>query len=98
MGGVFLLDYLLELNEKFFLCSFEEEIYNYIVGLLDKVVVSLFDICSNSDYGKLSVGVCYVLKVRVVFYVYKYDVVEVVVCKVMGMNVYGLYDNYGDLF
>ena len=53
---------------------------------------------SNSDHGKPSAGACYALKARVAFYAHKYDVAEAAARKVMGMNVYGLYDNYGDLF
>ena len=68
------------------------------VGLLDKAAASLPDIRSNSDHGKPSAGACYALKARVAFYAHKYDVAEAAARKVMGMNVYGLYDNYGDLF
>lgn len=98
MGGASLLDHPLELNEKLPSRSSEEETYNHIVGLLDKAAASLPDIRSNSDHGKPSAGACYALKARVAFYAHKYDVAEAAARKVMGMNVYGLYDNYGDLF
>jgi len=98
MGGASLLDHPLELNEKLPSRSSEEETYNHIVGLLDKAAASLPDIRSNSDHGKPSAGACYALKARVAFYAHKYDVAEAAAHKVMGMNVYGLYDNYGDLF
>lgn len=88
----------MELNEKLPSRSSEEETYNHIVGLLDKAAASLPDIRSNSDHGKPSAGACYALKARVAFYAHKYDVAEAAARKVMGMNVYGLYDNYGDLF
>ena len=98
MGGVPILDHPLALREPMPERATEEATYNYIVSLLDKAAPALPDIRQSSDHGKPSAGACYALKARLALYAHKYDVAEQAAKKVMDMGVYGLYNNYANLF
>ena len=98
MGGVPIVDHVLQLNETMPARSSEEDTYNHIVNLLDQAAPHLPNIRSNEDHGKPSAGACYALKARLAFWIHKYDVAQEAAKKVMDMGVFGLYPNYNDLF
>lgn len=98
MGGVPIVDHVLQLNEQLPARSTEEETYNYIIGLLDQAAPHLPNIRTDADHGKPSAGACYALKARTAFYAHKYDVAQEAAEKVMKMGCFGLYNNYNDLF
>lgn len=98
-GGVPLLTHALVLNEPIPARNTEEEVYNFIVQELDKAAEVLpIQRTEASEVGRATKGAALSLKAKMSIYLHKYDVAAKTAKEVMDLGVYGLFENYGNLF
>ncbi|MEG1564787.1 MAG: RagB/SusD family nutrient uptake outer membrane protein [Bacteroides sp.] len=98
-GGVPILTQALELNEPIPARNTDEEVYNFIVKELDKAAGMLpLQRTELSEVGRATKGAALSLKAKMSNYFHKYDVAAKTAKEVMDLGIYGLNDNYENLF
>lgn len=98
-GGVPIMTRPLELNETIPPRNSEEDVYQFIVKDLDEAAHLLpLKRTEQSEIGRATKGAALSLKVCLSTYLNKYDVAAQTAKEVMNLGVYGLLDNYENLF
>lgn len=98
-GGIPILTKTLELNEVIPARNTAEEVYDFILKECDKAVEKLpLTRTNNAELGHANRGAAIALKAHISYLMKKYDVAASAAKAVMDLNIYKLYDNYGDLF
>lgn len=98
-GGVPILTHALELNEPIPARNTEEEVYEFIVKELDKAAEVLPEKrTESSEIGRATKGAALALKAKMSIYFHKYETAAKAAKEVMDLGVYGLFENYENLF
>ena len=98
-GGVPILTHALELNEPIPARNTEEEVYEFIVKELDKAAEVLPEKrTESSEKGRATKGAALALKAKMSIYFHKYETAAKAAKEVMDLGVYGLFENYENLF
>lgn len=97
-GGVPLVTKPVELSESQIPRSTKDQVTDFILSELDEAAKYLLITAGGEDKGKATKGTALALKSRIALYNGRWSDAAQAAKDVMDMNLYSLYNNYGDLF